>query len=303
MKTIFTLLLVCIAHLSFAFGYNVEKTSDIFNTITTSANDYKDKAVEIDFFFKAVDQYYNKIEKIDAYGRVYFLNEGDEKMNFISALGFTDAKHVESKTEKIQYSTSGSEGNRIFKIEWKDIQYKLKSGLVVAMNYQMWFYEMGQFEVHYGSNDANMVIETPTYIGYGKTDKKAKKLNYEATLDIGPFGASLNVDKDVMSPVKYVPGRDTKYIFNQDETYTINSLVSYNKNETTAFELYIEMENEHSLVISIDDQEGNTVYFEEVTDPSILIQRELDLNLEQSEKCYLAIETPEKVFITKILLQ
>ena len=63
------------------------------------------------------------------------------------------------------------------------------------------------------------------------------------------------------------------------------------------------MENAHTVYLSIDDDKGNTLYVEEINSPTLLIERNLDLNIDHSIKCYLNIETSEKVFVTPISLK
>jgi hypothetical protein len=300
MKLYITLLLSSLNFILNAASYQVENTTNVFSALKNANHYQQEGKIEIGFHFKVIDQYFNTIEGIDEYGRVYFFNEGDKKMNFISAAGFKNAKHIPTENESINYALVGKEGNRIFKIEWANTLYQLANGQKVAMNYQVWFYEMGFFEIHYGSNSQNMMVETPTILGLGKCALTQKGHKYSSTIEQGPFAPMLNEE---FTTLRYAPGRGMVFVFNMEESYDIKTLISFKKNEEANIDLYIEMENAHTVYLSLDDDKGKTLYAEEINIPTLLIERNLDLNIDHSIKCYLNIETSEKVFITPISLK
>lgn len=298
MKIFFTLLFTVFSLFFCAAKYQIESTSNLYKPLEKPTLYLKEaKPFELGFHCKVMDQYYNQIKSIDEYGRVYFINDGDAKMNFISAAGFKTAQHISSPNQKIQYEVTGKEGNRIFKIEWQNILYKLKNGKEIAMNYQIWLYEMGFFEIHYGPNSKNSMIESSSIIGLGQCNTKQKGHKYKLSIEKGPFAAQLSQD---LSTLRYFPTNGTVYVFNAQESYEINTLINYNKNQKAIIDLYVTMENPHTVSLSIDDEQGNTVYAEQINNPTLYIARNLSLAIGKSHKCYLNIETTEKVFIKPI---
>jgi hypothetical protein len=71
--------------------------------------------------------------------------------------------HVKKALSAIQYQTSGTVGNRIFKIEWKNVaaENDYPHGCMHLdhyLNYQLWFYEAGQhIEFRYGPSSQDAI--------------------------------------------------------------------------------------------------------------------------------------------------
>lgn len=260
------------------------------------------KKLPIGFSFKVIDQYYSSIEKIDEEGKIYFHNQQDNSLNFISAASFKNVKTVENSAAKILYSVSGKEGNRIFKVEWRNRHYRhLVTGKIFSVTYQVWIYEMGFFEIHYGQNSLNGLVELPTVLGLGSCKLNHKGAKYELTLEQGPFATSLNPDGN--SHLEYLPAKESIYVFKLHDNYEINTLITFHKDPLANLDLYIEMENATSLYLTIDNEAGETIYTENISAQTLVVERNLDLDIGSSKKCYLNIETTEKVFITPIKLK
>jgi hypothetical protein len=89
-------------------------------------------------------------------------------MLIASTLDLTDAGYATGEyLSPITYETTGPVGNRIFKLQWKDVALYDEVFSVDTpanlFNMQLWVYETGAFEVRFGPN----TIKDPSYFNAG----------------------------------------------------------------------------------------------------------------------------------------
>lgn len=99
-------------------------------------------------------------------GGILVLDPGNTTWDMLIAttMDLTDAGYATGEyLSPITYETSGAVGNRIFKLQWKDVAlYEEVFSVETAsnlFNMQLWVYETGSFEIRFGTN----TIKDPSY--------------------------------------------------------------------------------------------------------------------------------------------
>lgn len=122
---------------------------------------------------------------------------------FLSIVAFNNFRSNKDTNENysstVSYLTIGSQGNRITKIEFKNLsQAKLSN--TDFLNYQVWFYENGnKIEFHIGSNWYGLNPESPSSVLLGIVNRNMDTEN-KAYLVTGsqyaPTGQSISGDNE-----------------------------------------------------------------------------------------------------------
>lgn len=70
-----------------------------------------------------------------------------------------------SSQSPVSYQVFGSAPNRIIKIQWKNVHFDADPGNSDFANFQLWFYEGGKIEMHYGASSVNNSQSYDTHQG------------------------------------------------------------------------------------------------------------------------------------------
>ena len=177
MKNLKTLCVAALAVLVFnvhAQSYNFSVSTDTYTDLTdaTSVNDgmtWDDPSFEIPigFDFKLFSKLMDKISVVPMNGSGSVLSVDTHSMGIVPVImcyfsdlvdwGYIFDTPNSSSLSPISYKLSGSPGNRVFKIEWKNAGFysEINDDNISSdyVNFQIWFYEgSNDIEFHYGPN-------------------------------------------------------------------------------------------------------------------------------------------------------
>lgn len=148
-----------------SYGIHLDATEiEVNDYDDVSIWDDPDFVIELDFPFPVNDQEYSSIVQIGG-GATLMLTNGMSNSIFSYNSDLIDAElETPSSYSVISYITVGEIGSRILKVQYENCGFYNSIAGVVAgdvtnrINFQMWFYETGVFEMRFGPNSISNTI-------------------------------------------------------------------------------------------------------------------------------------------------
>jgi hypothetical protein len=159
-RTVLVCLFFITAHLIQAqnFNYTLSKDSTTYTALSgatylSTGENWSNKkySIHIPFHFNFCGSTADSIITIEGNG--FIVMNQSKQLSIVAFNSFTSNKDTnQSYTSSIAYLTSGSQGNHITKIEFKNLSQNQLSN-ADYLNYQVWLYENGnKIEFHIGAN-------------------------------------------------------------------------------------------------------------------------------------------------------
>ncbi|MGZ4055101.1 MAG: hypothetical protein ACXVPU_11640 [Bacteroidia bacterium] len=176
------------------FSYSLQKDSSVYSslneaTIISSDQNFQSKSfgIRLPFQFNFCG---SNTDSITIEGNGFIILNNAKGLSIVSFNNFTSQKDTnENYRSSIGYVVSGNAGNKIIKIEFKDLaQTKLSSS--DNLDYQIWLYENGnKIEFHIGPNPNSVDNEIPVLVGLINrnmdTDNKAYVISGNSSYPVG----------------------------------------------------------------------------------------------------------------------
>ena len=169
MKTLYFFLLLFFINTVFSQSvYNFEADNntyqDLTNATVLTTGDWDDPGfnIPIGFDFQLGTFNFNTISIADwSLGGIVSTTNNTTGIVPIMLLIEQDIISLSNTTSPISYTTTGTSGNRIFKLEWKNFGFFDDSTGSDFMNMQLWLYEGSNIiEYHYGNTSINNPAES-----------------------------------------------------------------------------------------------------------------------------------------------
>ena len=169
MKTLYFFLLLFFINTVFSQSmYNFEADNNTYQDLTNATilatGDWDDPGfnIPIGFDFQLGTFNFNTISIADwsSGGIVSTVNSATGTIPIMLIIG-QDIVSLSNTTSPISYITTGTAGNKIFKLEWKNFGFFDDSTSSDFMNMQLWLYEGSNIiEYHYGNTSINNPAES-----------------------------------------------------------------------------------------------------------------------------------------------
>lgn len=220
---------VLLTYKSFGQVYTFSQHKAPFKELTTftsldPASVYDSfEMVDIGFGFKIQDKTYTSLFVID--GLVTFLPTSRGRYDvFVFETELIDINPILPGASKVNYTTIGEAGERIFILEWNNAGIAPDDNLIGFIKFQLWLYEKSSaIEIHYGPNILNPGQTSLAGIGFWKVHTTREGINIYGT----PDGLRINnrwfADPN---PMEGIPKDSTVYRFSYGNDLVWNNLLS-----------------------------------------------------------------------------